>query len=145
MTVIERIGVGRKLADHSGEGAALECFGDRPQRIVDMADAQMREVGEAEAELSQARHVRIAAFPGCEIVLDEEDVLPARARRDGAGKAGGCRQVAGRGCDDLMHGGAGDATAQGLVQGLDIEGDRRPRGFLAIARTASLQRRYGAP
>ena len=142
---IERIRVRRKLADDGGEGAALERLGHGPKRIVGVADAQMGEVGEAEAELGKAGNLRVAAFPSGEIVLDQKDMLALGAGGEGAGKAGGGREVAGRGRDDLMHGGARDATAQSFVQGLNIEGHGRAWGFLAIPRTASLQRRYGAP
>jgi len=142
---IERIRVRWKLADHRGEGAALERLGHGPKRIVGVADAQMGEVGEAEAELGKAGNGRVAAFPSGEIVLDQKDMLALGAGGEGAGKAGGGREVASRGRDDLMHGGARDATAQSFVQGLDIEGHRRAWGFLTVTRTASLQRRYGAP
>ena len=48
---IEGVRVRRKLTDDGGEGAALECFSHRPERVVGVTDAQVREVSEAEAEL----------------------------------------------------------------------------------------------
>jgi hypothetical protein len=44
-----------------------------------------------------------------------------------------------------VHGGRDEAAAEGLVDRRDFEGHGRARGFLAIPRTTSLQRRYGAP
>src|SRR5262245_10971306 len=67
---IECVRVCRKFANDGGECWALECLGHRPECVVSVADAQMREVLEAEAEFGEARHIRVAAFPGGEIVLD---------------------------------------------------------------------------
>ena len=144
---IKRAGVGRKLADDGGEGAALERFGEGPERVFDVADTQMDEMRGADAELAEARRIRRAAFPGGEVVLDIKDVAArlAGAGCNGEGKAGGSTQVARGGRHNLMHRLAVQAAAEHGVGGRNAEGYGRPRRLAAVTDAAMLDGGDGLP
>ena len=144
---IERAGVDWKLTYDGREGATLEGFGERPERILNMGDAQMDEMFRLDAALGEAGRIRRAAFPSGEIVLDVEDLATTRGGTGGDGEreAGGGAEIAGGGRHDLMHRFAIQTAAESGVGSLDTERDRRPRRFAAVTDAAMLYGGNGLP
>ncbi len=132
------------LDQRRAEGGAARRLGAGPQHALGVAGAHQQHPSRIESELEEARRMQPAGL-GIEEILPgpEQRPRPCRPQRQGCGKAGRGGKVGPARRVNLVQGGAGDATAQRLVQRRHAEGDalhrrkltREPRQGEALPET----------